>query len=183
MIVVFLADGFEEIEAVSVIDVLRRAEYPVCTVAVGTPARRVTGAHNMILDADCLESELDGREIEMVVLPGGMPGTLNLEKSQVVQQVLKDCHEQGKWITAICAAPSILGHMGLLEGKTAICFPGFEEALTGAAISTQAVCREGKIITAKGPGVAIEFALELVQAISGDSLANDLRMSMQCQSK
>lgn len=183
MIVVFLADGFEEIEAVSVIDVLRRAEYEVCTAAVGTPTRRVTGAHKMVLEADCLESELDSQQIDMAVLPGGMPGTIHLEQSPAVQKVLRDCHEQGKWITAICAAPSILGHMGLLKGKTAICFPGFEDALEGAAISTQAVCRDGKIITAKGPGVAIDFALEIVRAVSGDSLANDLRMSMQCQSK
>lgn len=183
MIVVFLADGFEEIEAVSVIDVLRRAEYKVVTAAVGTLDKRVTGAHNMVLEADCLEQGLDRTQIEAVVLPGGMPGTLNLEKSQVVRGVLEECHRQNKWIAAICAAPSVLGHMGLLEGKSAICFPGFEEALAGAQISPEVVCRDGKLITGKGPGVAIEFGLKIVEAVSGSELAHALRMSMQCQSK
>ena len=183
MIAIFLADGFEEIEAVSVIDVLRRAEYEVKTVAVGTADRRVTGAHDMVLEADCMEQEVNLDEMELMVLPGGMPGTLNLEQSQTVQAALKHCHQSGKWITAICAAPSILGHAGLLNGKTAICFPGFEDDLTGAQISKQAVCQDGKIITAKGPGVAIDFGLKIVEAISGAGLANALRMSMQCQSK
>lgn len=183
MIVVFLADGFEEIEAVSVIDVLRRAEYNVKTVAVGTADLRVTGAHHMVLEADCMEQDLKLSEMEAVVLPGGMPGTLNLEKSEVVQEALKDCQQNNKWITAICAAPSILGHKGLLKGKTAICFPGFEDDLAGAQISKQAVCRDGKTITAKGPGVAIDFGLKIVEALSGADLAHALRMSMQCQSK
>lgn len=183
MTVVFLADGFEEIEAVSVIDVLRRAEYEVCTAAVGTKDRRVTGAHNMVLEADCLESEIKIENIEMIVLPGGMPGTVNLEQSPAVQQALEYCHKHGKWITAICAAPSILGHKGLLQGKQAVCFPGFEDALLGASVSPDAVCRDGNIITAKGPGAAVEFALNIVQAVSGDSLAQSLRVSMQCRPK
>lgn len=181
MIYVFLANGFEEIEAISVIDVLRRAEYQVETVAVGTKDKRVIGAHNMVVEADRCEQEIHCDAAKAIVLPGGMPGTLNLEKSSVVREAIQHCEERGKWIAAICAAPSILGHMGILQGKIATCFPGFEGELTGAQISADPVCQDGTLITGKGPGAAIEFALRLVAAISGEDLANNLRMSMQCQ--
>lgn len=181
MIYIFLANGFEEIEAVSVIDVLRRAEYQVETVAVGTKDKRVSGAHNMVVEADRCEQEIHFGAARAIVLPGGMPGTLNLEKSSVVQQAIQHCEKQGKWIAAICAAPSILGHMGILQGKTVTCFPGFEGELTGAQVSDAPVCQDGTLITGKGPGAAIAFALQLVAAISGEDLANNLRMSMQCQ--
>ena len=180
MVYVFLANGFEEMEAIAPIDLLRRADLKVVTVAVGTDTTRVTGAHGIDIHADITEQKVDLADIEMVVLPGGMPGTLHLEKSVVVQAVLKHCKEQNIPIGAICAAPSILGNMGLLQGITATCFEGFETQLTGANHSSQYVCCDQNIITARGAGVSVEFALKLVQVLCGTSKANLLRKSIQC---
>ena len=179
MIYVFLAPGFEEIEALAVVDVLRRANYQVTTVAVGTPTLQVQGAHGITVTADRMEQEIAGEKPEAMVLPGGMPGTLNLERSDVVQAVLFDCIQEEIFTAAICAAPSILGHEGYLKGKRATCYPGFEEALEGATTESTLVVRDGAIITGKGPGAAIPFALEIVKAISGETLANQIGMEMQ----
>lgn len=133
MVYVFLADGFEEIEAVTPIDILRRAGLTVKTAAVG--ANPVTGAHGMRMYADMDASQARIDDAQAVLLPGGMPGTTNLENSEAVRSFLRAAVEKGVYIGAICAAPSILGHMGLLEGKRATCFPGFEGALSGAAVT------------------------------------------------
>lgn len=172
MIYVFLADGFEEVEAIAAIDVLRRGEYDVTTVAVGTKDRMVNGAHGIAVQADILESQVETDQMDAIVLPGGMPGTLNLEKSPVVQVSIDYCMGNDKLIAAICAAPSILGHKGCLRGKQAICYPGFEQELQGADVQADAmVVRDGTIITGRGPGAAVEFALKIVEAISGAELA------------
>lgn len=180
MVYVFLANGFEEMEAIAPIDLLRRAELNVVTVAVGTNTKMVTGAHGISINADITEQQADLTDIEMAVLPGGMPGTLNLEQSAVVQTVLKHCKQHKISIGAICAAPSVLGHMGLLDGVTATCFEGFETQLTGANYSSQHVCCDQNIITARGAGVSVEFALKLVEVLCGTSKANLLRKSIQC---
>lgn len=180
MIYVFLANGFEEMEAIAPIDLLRRAEQKVVTVAVGTNTLTVTGSHGITITADIMEQQVVLKEIEMVVLPGGMPGTLNLEQSDVVKSVLIYCKEQGIYIGAICAAPSILGHLNMLQGVTATCFEGFESQLSGAHISAQHVCCDQNIITAKGAGVSIEFALKLAELLCGAPRANLLRKSIQC---
>ena len=180
MVYVFLANGFEEMEAIAPIDLLRRAELEVVTVAVGTDTKTVMGAHNITINADITEQQVDLTNIEMAVLPGGMPGTLHLEHSAVVQTVLKHCKQHNIPIGAICAAPSILGHMGLLNGVTATCFDGFETQLTGAEYSPQHVCCDQHIITAKGAGVSVAFALKLVEVLCGMSKANLLRKSIQC---
>lgn len=180
MVYVFLANGFEEMEAIAPIDLLRRAELKVVTVAVGTDTKTVMGAHGIRINADITEQQVDLTDIEMAVLPGGMPGTLNLEQSAVVQTVLKHCKQQNIYIGAICAAPSVLGHMGLLDGVTATCFEGFETQLTGANYSPQHVCCDHNIITARGAGVSVEFALKLVEVLCGTSKANLLRKSIQC---
>ena len=180
MVYVFLANGFEEMEAIAPIDRLRRAELKVVTVAVGTDTTMVTGAHGIRIHADITEQQVDCTGIEMAVLPGGMPGTLHLEQSAVVQTVLKHCKQQDIPIGAICAAPSILGHMGLLRGITATCFEGFETQLTGANYSPQHVCCDQNVITARGAGVSVEFALKLVEVLCGASKANLLRKSIQC---
>ena len=134
MVYIFLADGFEELEALSPVDVLRRAGIPVTTVGVG--ARTVTGSHGIPVTCDTTAGEAAPfGEMEMIILPGGMPGTTNLENSPIVQGALDQAAETGAWICAICAAPSVLGHKGLLRGKQAVCFPGFEEPLEGAALS------------------------------------------------
>ena len=178
MIYVFLAPGFEEIEAVAVVDILRRAHLQVKTV--GVPDRAVRGAHGIIVAADLAAEEAVTDNLEMVILPGGMPGTLNLEHSETVRDMVRFCAENGKRICAICAAPSVLGQMGLLQGKKATCFPGFESELTGAEFAKTAVCRDGNLITANGPGSAIPFAIEIVAELCGREQADALRAGMHC---
>lgn len=174
MIAVFLAQGFEEIEALAVVDVLRRAELPVKTVGVG--GKEITGAHGICVKADMEEKEVSTDELEAVVLPGGMPGTLNLEKSPIVRTCIRYCCENDLYICAICAAPSILGHMGLAAGREVTCFPGFENELTGAVETDLSVVTDGKMITGKGPGVAVDFALEIVARLCGQVESSKIRM-------
>lgn len=181
MIDVFLAEGFEEIEALAVVDILRRAGHTVRMVAVGVPHKQVAGAHGIVVEADVLEQGLTFSETQAIVLPGGMPGTTNLEASPVVREAVLSSVREGKWVAAICAAPSILGHLGVLQGKRAVCYPGFEADLTGAQVQDSMVCQDGKLITGKGPGAAIEFGLKLAACLSGEGLAEQLRVAMQCQ--
>lgn len=179
MIYVFLANGFEEIEAIATIDVLRRAELETVTVGVG--AKQITGAHGMTVTADKQTTELiTFSDVDAVVLPGGMPGTLNLEKDKIVRKFIEFAECNGRLIAAICAAPSILGHMEILNGKRATCFPGFEEQLLGAEYVDESVVRDCNIITAKGAGVAIDFGLEIVKVFCGDDEADRMRKAMQC---
>ena len=180
MIYVFLANGFEEMEALAPIDLLRRAEKQVVTVGVG--GKVITGSHGVPVTADITTAEMVlGGELEMIVLPGGMPGTLNLEKSEAVQAAVDFCMDREIYIGAICAAPSILGHKGLLEGREAIAYPGFETQMPGAVISDKPVCRSGNIITAKGAGVATDFALKLVELAAGAPEAKRQRNAICCQ--
>ena len=178
MIYVFLANGFEEIEALAVVDVLRRAELDVLTVGVGEDF--VIGSHQIPVACDIPEKNiiLDER-VEAIVLPGGMPGTLNLEKSAVVQKAIDWAVENNKLVCAICAAPSILGHKGLLKGKKATCFPGFEEELFGAEISKEYVVKDGNFITAKGMGSAIEFGLQIAEVLTNPLEVKKIRASLQ----
>ena len=173
MIYVFLAEGFEEIEALAPLDLMRRAGLSVTTVGVG--GRTVTGAHGITVQADIADTEYADAAPEMIFLPGGMPGTLNLAASPVVTDAIRTATETGAYLTAICAAPSILGDMGLLCGKEATCYPGFEERLVGATLSEKRVVRDGKIITATGMGVAVELGLALVELFRGDQKAKELR--------
>ncbi len=180
MIYVFLANGFEEMEALAPIDLLRRAEKQVVTVGVG--GKLITGAHGIPVTADITTAEMVlGGDLEMIVLPGGMPGTLNLEKSIEVQTAVDFCMDRELYIGAICAAPSILGHKGLLEGREAIAYPGFETQMPGAIISENAVCQSGNIITAKGAGVAVDFGLKLVEVAAGAAEAKRQRNAICCQ--
>lgn len=171
MIYMFLANGFEETEALAPLDLLRRAEQKILTVGIG--GTQITGAHGITVAADIAVSDMVlGGDLEMIILPGGMPGTLNLEKSEAVQTAIDFCIDRNLYIGAICAAPSILGHKGLLDGREAIAYPGFETQLGNAVISENSVCRSGNIITAKGAGVAIEFGLKLVEVLCGKGEAN-----------
>lgn len=178
MLYCFLADGFEETEAIAPIDMLKRAKIAIKTVGVG--GAEITGAHAICVKCDMADSDivLDG-SLEGIILPGGMPGTLNLEKSAAVQQAIDYCAENGKLICAICAAPSVLGHKGLLYGKEAIAFPGFEDELKGAKISSLPVVKDGNFITAKGAGVALQFGLEIVSALKGAELAQEIKRTIQ----
>ena len=148
MIYVFLADGFEEIEALTPVDVLRRAGFDVKTV--GVTGKTVTGSHNIPVVADITIEEVTDKDLQGVILPGGMPGTLNLENNDTVQQFADLAVKKGLLLGAICAAPSILGHKGILNGKNATCFPGFEESLIGAYVQDAFVVTDGNIITGKG---------------------------------
>ncbi len=179
MIYVFLADGFEEIEALATVDVLRRAGLTVTTVGVGNT--QITGAHAITVVTDITQDELKIEDATAMILPGGLPGTVHLEQSQVVQDALDYAAENQLWIAAICAAPSILGHKGLLKGKRATCYPGFESELIGAIVTNGAVVTDGNIITGKGAGVAVDFGLEIVKALSSSQQANLLKEAMQCQ--
>ena len=178
MIAVFLADGFEEIEALAVVDILRRADLDVRTIGVGTPAPK--GAHGIQVQADMADTALDTAAIRCLVLPGGMPGTLNLEASGIVQDSLAFAVSQGIPVAAICAAPSILGHGGYLKGIQATCYPGFEKELSGAILSNNAVVTDGLFTTAAGAGVAVDFALELVSRLVSPAAAKSIREAIQC---
>ena len=174
---VHLAEGFEEIEALTVVDVLRRAEIDVQTVSV-TGKKEVTGSHQIKVIADSLFEETDYSKADMIVLPGGMPGTLNLEKHEGLREKLLEFQNSGKWLAAICAAPSVLGKLELLKGKTATCYPGFEKYLVDAEICEDPVVVAGNVITSRGPGTAIYFALELARIIKGEETANKLKKGM-----
>ncbi len=179
MILVFLANGFEETEAIAPIDILRRNGKDVVTVGIGEEV--ITGSHGLTVVPDVTEIDVTmSDEIEMIVLPGGMPGTLNLEKNRTVQDAVDYCSEKGRYIAAICAAPSILGRKGLLKGRKATCFPGFEEFLEGAEFTGGPVECDGNFITARGAGVAIEFGLKLVEVLSGKPASDNLKEAMRC---
>lgn len=174
---VFLAEGFEEIEAVTVVDVLRRAGLTITTVSV-SGAREVTGSHGIPVIADELFEYVDHDGADLLILPGGMPGTKHLAEHRKLGELLLRYHEQGRRIAAICAAPIVLGGLGILTGKTATCYPGNEPQLTGAQLSHAAVVTDGNIVTSRGAGTALAFALELVALTAGPEKAKNLREGM-----
>lgn len=174
---VFLADGFEEIEAIAPIDIFRRANIDVTTISI-SDQKLVTGAHNISVLADRLFSETDFSENDLLYLPGGMPGTKNLDNHEGLKKLLQKQANKNKNIAAICAAPSILGKMGLLNGKEAICYPGFENQLTGAILSNEKLVKSTFISTAKGAGVALQFALKLVEDLKGKQTADKIAESI-----
>ena len=176
MIYVFLANGFEEVEAICPIDIMRRAGLSVATVGIG--GTQITGSHGITVCADISENEFDLADAEMIFLPGGMPGTLNLAASSTVKNAITYAAENNKYIAAICAAPSILGDMGLLSGKEAICYPGFEDRLSGATVSQKKVVKDGKVITAAGMGVATDMGLCIVETLVNKETADSLRKAV-----
>ena len=173
MIYMFLANGMEEIEALCPLDLARRAGIPITTVGVG--GLEITGSHGITVKADIPDTAYTGTDADMVFLPGGMPGTLNLAASDTVKNAILSVYENGGYVAAICAAPSILGDMGLLRGKEAICYPGFEDRLTGARISEKRVVLDEKILTAAGMGAALEMGLKIVEIFCSEKAAADLR--------
>lgn len=166
MVYVFLADGFEEVEAICPVDILRRGGIEVKTVGVG--GKTVTGAHGIRVVADITADEAVFENTEAVILPGGMPGTLNLKKDSVVNSFIDYAVKNELILAAICAAPSILGQKGILKGKRAVCYSGFEKELVGAEVLDIPAVREGNIITACGAGAAAEFGFLLLEALCGD---------------
>ena len=172
MIYMFLAEGFEEVEALAPLDLIRRAGLEITTVGVG--AKTVVGSHGIPVVADITDAEFSDVAPDMVILPGGMPGTKNLDASETVHKAIAYATKNGAYVCAICAAPMILGKLGLLVGKKATCFPGFEEYLAGAIVTGQKVAVDGKIITAKGMGAGVDFGLAIVAALKDENTANEL---------
>lgn len=174
----FLAEGFEEVEALCPLDILRRAGLEVTTVGIGGKDV-IRGAHGIIVHTDIPDIMYRDSSPDMLILPGGMPGSKNLDESRIVDSALRAASRKGAYLAAICAAPMVLGKRGLLEGKNAVCFPGFEEYLKGAAVDTEkTVVRDGNVITAKGMGAAFDFGLELVKCFKNDGIAENIRESV-----
>lgn len=176
MIYFYLANGFEETEMIYPLDLCRRAELEAITVSV-TADRAVTGAHGITVMADMtvFDKEYSIENGTAFVLPGGMPGTTNLEKSDAVQEAIKYANDYGKLLCAICAAPSVLGKAGLLKGKKAVCYPSFEKYLLGAIPSKEKCVNDGGVITAVGAGAAHLFGLEIIAEICGKETAEKIK--------
>ncbi len=179
MVYLFLADGFEIIEALAPVDMMRRAKIDVKTV--GVSGKTVRSSCGVEVTSDITIDEFNPDGLEAVVLPGGLPGTLNLEADSRVQSAIDYAVDNNKYVCAICAAPSILGHKGILRGKEAVCYPGYEEDLTGAVISENHVAVDGRFITAKGAGVSVDFGLEIVKVLAGKEAADRVRSAIQCK--
>lgn len=174
----FLADGSEEVELLAVVDVLMRGGQDVKLVSV-TGTRDVVTAHKVKIQADLEFSEADVTDADLLFLPGGMPGTRNLEAHEGLIAALKQANAEKKRIAAICAAPSILGKLGFLEGKQATCFPGFEPDLKGAAYTKQGVITDGNITTARGLGYALDLGIELLKYLAGEHEAQKIKEAIQ----
>ncbi len=178
MVYVFLAKGFEELEALAPVDVLRRAGVQVKTV--GVTGKQVRGSHNISVNCDITINDAAFDGLEGIILPGGLPGTTNLEADETVQRFIDFAAENGKIIGAICAAPMILGHKGLLQGKNVVCYTGFEKELAGAHVLDRPAVRDGNIVTGWGAGGAMDFALLYLEAIcENEELAKKTARSMR----
>ena len=177
MIYVFLATGFEDIEALAPIDIMRRAGLQVQTVSI-TGQQIVMSAHGVGIAADIPLSDVSFAEAEMLVLPGGLPGSTNLDACQPLVEAIRAHHEAGGAIAAICAAPLVFGHLGLLQGRRATCYPGVESELKGATYTAAIVERDGNIITGKGPAAAFEFGYCIVDFLCGERASQPLRKGM-----
>ncbi len=175
MIYTLLAEGFEEVEALTVVDILRRAEIAIQTVSI-TDNQTVVGGHGIPVVADITLKEM--QEGEMIFLPGGMPGVTNLEKHPAVIETIQNYASKGKLLAAICAAPKIYGQLGLLNGKQAVCYPGFEEYLKGANVLKLPVVQDGNIITSRGAGTAAELAFFIISLLKDKTVADRLRTGM-----
>ena len=174
---IFMADGCEEIEGLIVVDLVRRAGIEIEMISV-SGNDTVTGSHKIAFGTDVKKADADYASYDGIVLPGGMPGTTHLMEDETVNRVIKEFAQDGKLVAAICAAPSVLGNAGLLEGKTATCYPGVEGKLTGANFVTNSVAKDGNIITSRGLGTAIDFAAEIVAYLNGKIVADKLKTSI-----
>lgn len=179
MVYLFLADGFEIIEALAPVDMLRRAKLDVKTV--GVTGKTVVSSCGVEIVADISIDEFNYSDVDAIILPGGMPGTINLENNCVVQSAIDNAVADKALVCAICAAPSILGHKDLLNGKEATAFPGFEKELKGAVSSEKFVIKSDNFITARGAGVSVDFGLEIVKALTDAQTAENIRKMIQCR--
>ncbi len=177
MVYVFLANGFEEIEALAVVDIFRRGGIDIKTVSV-TGSEFATTSHNITIKTDLKIEDANLADAELIVLPGGMPGATNLNEHDGVRTALLGQAAKGKRIAAICAAPMVLGGLGLLKGRRATCYPGFEKYLDGATYTAELVTTDGNITTGRGPAATLPFAYSLLEAFIGKEATNDIRNGM-----
>lgn len=175
---IFLADGFEEIEGLTVVDLFRRVDINISMVSINK-SKKVTGAHQIEVMADMIFEEVDYNNGDVLILPGGMPGTNHLMEHEGLDKLLKDFNAKGKLLAAICAAPSVLGQKNILSGKKATCYPGFEDKLIDAQVVNEGVVEDGNVITSKGMGTAIDFSLALIKRLKGEEIAKKLAESIQ----
>ncbi len=178
MVYIFLADGFEEIEGLTVVDLLRRAGIEIRTVSI-TGTKQVMGSHKIKVEADEIFGESDYGKADMLVLPGGMPGTRHLAEHRRLVDLLKQANKEERNIAAICAAPSVLGLNGILQGKRATCFPGFEDKLAGANVTGNKTETDANIITGKGMGAAIDFSLCIIKELKDEETAGKIAAAIQ----
>jgi protein deglycase len=177
---VHFAEGFEEIEALTVVDVLRRAEIPALMVSVSGKLM-VSGSHGIQIQTDTLFEDADYSEADILILPGGMPGSKNLNSHSGLKEKLKAFDDKGMKLAAICAAPMVLGQLNILKGKKAVCFPGFEKDLLGATVLYEPAVKSENVITGRGVGAALDFALEIVSELKGRDAADNLAKAMLVQ--
>lgn len=174
----FLANGFEEVECLAVVDLLRRANIDVNMVSI-TNNKYVTGSHSITVQADVLFDDADFSDADMLFLPGGMPGTKYLASHEGLLSLIRECHKSGKYLSAICAAPIVLGELNLLSGRHATCYPGFEQKCMGAVMESSGVVTDGTLITARGLGYALDLGLELIRVLRTEELAAEVRAAIQ----
>lgn len=174
---IFMADGCEEIEGLTVVDIARRAGIEIDLISI-TDTAKVTSSHNVTFETDTTKEQADFSGYDGIVLPGGMPGTVHLGGDETVNRIIREYASAGRLVAAICAAPSVLGQAGLLEGKNATCHPGFEEKLIGAKFMEDPVVRDGNIITSRGMGTAIPFGLEIVRYFLDDAAVEKVKAGL-----
>lgn len=174
---VFFAAGFEEIEALTVVDILRRAGIETCMVSI-TGEKKVTGSHQITVEMDKLFDEVDFYSTDMIVLPGGMPGTTNLEAFEPLMKQVDEFYATGKYVAAICAAPSIFGHKGILQGRNACANPAFESHLDGACVKQEPAVVDGHVITSRGMGTAISFGLAILEQLQGKEAVAEMKTKL-----
>lgn len=173
----FLAEGFEEVEALTPLDILRRAAITCTTVSIAQ-TKEVKSAHNVVITADELFDEANSYDCDAIILPGGSIGTKNLKEHKGIKAIIQKFYDEKKLICAICAAPTILGEMGLLKEKHAVCYPTLEEKLLGAYVEKDAVCYDSGILTARGVGKSIVFALKITELLLGEQKANEIKQQI-----
>ena len=173
----FMAEGFEDVEALAPVDILRRGGQEIVMVSI-TGSEYVTSAHGVTLKTDALFDDVDLADADLLMLPGGLPGSTNLNAHEGLREALVKHYESGKLIAAICAAPMVFGSLGLLEGKRATCYPGCESTMTGAEYTKQLVTIDGNIITGEGPAAAFPYAYAILEIFAGKAVADQLREGM-----
>lgn len=175
--VILLAEGYEEVEAMTPVDLLRRVNVDVQVVSA-SGEKVVKGSHQIGIETDVVLADVDINNTDLLILPGGMPGTKNLDENEAVRKLVMDFYEKEKYVAAICAAPSVFGHLGILKGRKATCYPGFETELEGAEYVEVPVVKDGHVITSRGVGTAVAFGLKLVEVMTDALVADTIASSI-----